>query len=202
MHASLQPENALILPKWTGDPNDKTLVSLIPFLEYLANLDVADVRTVLASFTPEQRKDLPAEFHRRQQLARDRFETARKNSLGSKSSSGGGFLSNMLGLKPSMAGAPGGMVMINPETGEPEPTFGEEMARGKDLQDQIREREIQKNGEQWLKDMKAEDEKFQKEAMDQMKKGATSWFRLPFGSSGQKAAQETQGTSESRVDGK
>ena len=32
-HVSLQPENSIILPKWKGDPNDKGLVGLIPFLE-------------------------------------------------------------------------------------------------------------------------------------------------------------------------
>ena len=32
-HVSAQPENAIILPKWTGQPGDKGLVSMIPFLE-------------------------------------------------------------------------------------------------------------------------------------------------------------------------
>lgn len=32
-HAARQPDNALILPKWTGDPEDKGLIELIPFLE-------------------------------------------------------------------------------------------------------------------------------------------------------------------------
>lgn len=32
-HVSLQPENAIILPKWTGDPKDRDLVAMIPFLE-------------------------------------------------------------------------------------------------------------------------------------------------------------------------
>ena len=32
-HVSAQPENAIILPKWTGQPGDKGLVAMIPFLE-------------------------------------------------------------------------------------------------------------------------------------------------------------------------
>ena len=32
-HTALQPENAIIVPKWNDDPNDKGLVGLIPFLE-------------------------------------------------------------------------------------------------------------------------------------------------------------------------
>jgi len=30
---SLQPENAIIVQKWKGDPQDKGLITLIPFLE-------------------------------------------------------------------------------------------------------------------------------------------------------------------------
>ena len=32
-HVQMQPENAIILPKWSGDPKDKNLIALIPFLE-------------------------------------------------------------------------------------------------------------------------------------------------------------------------
>jgi hypothetical protein len=30
---SLQPENAIVLPKWKGDADDKGLIALLPFLE-------------------------------------------------------------------------------------------------------------------------------------------------------------------------
>jgi import inner membrane translocase subunit TIM50 len=30
---SLQPENAIVLPKWKGDIDDKGLIALLPFLE-------------------------------------------------------------------------------------------------------------------------------------------------------------------------
>jgi NLI interacting factor-like phosphatase len=29
----LQPENAVLMQKWTGDPQDKGLIAIIPFLE-------------------------------------------------------------------------------------------------------------------------------------------------------------------------
>lgn len=32
-HVSLQPENAIIVPKWEGDSRDKGLIAMIPFLE-------------------------------------------------------------------------------------------------------------------------------------------------------------------------
>lgn len=53
-HAKNQPENAIILPKWQGDPKDphaKDLVALIPFLEYCATMGIQDIRTVLGEST-------------------------------------------------------------------------------------------------------------------------------------------------------
>lgn len=32
-HVSTHPENAIILPKWKGDPKDRGLIAMIPFLE-------------------------------------------------------------------------------------------------------------------------------------------------------------------------
>lgn len=32
-HVRLQPENAIVYPKWTGQKNDRGLIELIPFLE-------------------------------------------------------------------------------------------------------------------------------------------------------------------------
>lgn len=49
-HARLQPENAIILEKWKGDPKDKGLVALIPFLEYVASMGFEDVRPASKDF--------------------------------------------------------------------------------------------------------------------------------------------------------
>ena len=70
-HARLQPENSIILDKWQGDPKDKTLVALIPFLEYMAGMGVEDVRPVLKSF---EGTDIPIEFTKREKAMRDRFQ--------------------------------------------------------------------------------------------------------------------------------
>lgn len=32
-HVSTHPENAIVIPKWKGDPKDVGLVAMIPFLE-------------------------------------------------------------------------------------------------------------------------------------------------------------------------
>jgi import inner membrane translocase subunit TIM50 len=39
-HVSTHPENSIIVPKWKGDPHDKGLVAMIPFLECLCSLPV------------------------------------------------------------------------------------------------------------------------------------------------------------------
>lgn len=38
------PENGIEVPRWNGDPNDTTLLDLVPFLESLSKEDVSDVR--------------------------------------------------------------------------------------------------------------------------------------------------------------
>ncbi|KAL8768222.1 MAG: hypothetical protein Q9194_005768, partial [Teloschistes cf. exilis] len=156
-HASLQPSNAIILQKWTGQPADTELVSLIPFLEYIASMGISDTRDVLKSFANTH---IPTEYARRENIAREKFrqqyaeETgARSNrsnrSSSSSSSSSGGILSR-LGFTSS-AGR-----MVAPD-GSPEESLSEAYAAGKTYMDQVRERgqrayevldkEIRENGE-------------------------------------------------------
>ncbi|RIB19430.1 HAD-like domain-containing protein [Gigaspora rosea] len=49
---SLQPENVISVPPWTGDPNDSYLVDIIPFLEGISLLlsEVQDIRPVIKEF--------------------------------------------------------------------------------------------------------------------------------------------------------
>lgn len=58
-NASLQPDNAVIMPKWDGKPGDRGLVEMIPFLESIAIYAPADVRPVLKHYAG---KDIPREF--------------------------------------------------------------------------------------------------------------------------------------------
>lgn len=169
-HARLQPENAVVLDKWTGDPKDKTLVALIPFLEYLAGMGVEDVRPVLKSF---EGTVIPAEFAKREKAMRERFEADLAEEKKKKPSLSMGSLAGALGLKS-------GRTM----DGEVSPSEG--LAQGKMLWDQIRERgqknyemidrEIRENGEKWLAEMAAEEEKARQEQMASMKGSFTGVF--------------------------
>jgi mitochondrial import inner membrane translocase subunit TIM50 len=173
-HVKLQPENAIILPKWKGQPRDKNLVGLIPFLEYVATMGVEDVRTALKSF---EGKDIPAEFALREAKAREAFNKALAEEQAKKPKhSAGGWLMGALGLKDQSHGMVVGDVSVT-----------EGFKQGKMLSDQIRERgqanyeamekEIRENGEKWLKEMQEEEKRLMEEQMKSMKKGAMSWFK-------------------------
>ncbi|EAQ93884.1 hypothetical protein CHGG_02119 [Chaetomium globosum CBS 148.51] len=175
-HVREQPENAIILPKWTGDPKDKELVSLVPLLEFIHTMQYDDVRKVIKSFDGHH---IPTEFARREALAR--AEHNKRVQAKSSRGSGMSWLSSHLGLKPSNMS-----LMVAPE-GEENPQ--EAFAKGKMLQDIARERgmrnylmleeEIRKNGEKWLKEEQEAMEKAQKEAMKSMKSSFFGWFTPP-----------------------
>lgn len=182
-HVRTQPENAIVLPKWTGDAKDRQLVALIPFLEYIFTMKYGDVRKVLKSF---EGTDIPTEFARREAIARAEFQKQLESHRGKRvhkaSSEGGiGRLGSMLGLKSStMSG------MVQPEG---EANLAEQLAQGKMLQDiareqgqrtyEMMEKEIRENGEKWLKEEAAMQEKMQQEAMQNMKQSFTGWFVDP-----------------------
>ncbi|RFU32737.1 hypothetical protein B7463_g3634, partial [Scytalidium lignicola] len=172
-HAKHQPENAIILPKWGGDPKDKELVSLIPFLEYIHTMADPDVRKTLQSFDG---KHIPTEFARREVIARKKFqEQLAEEQKKRPKRSGLGLLTNALGVKHQP-------MMMDPA----EQTPAEAFAQGKMLQDMARERgqrnyealekEIRENGEKWLKEEAAMEEKAKEEGMKAMKSGFTGWF--------------------------
>ncbi|KAI0203580.1 NIF-domain-containing protein [Astrocystis sublimbata] len=173
-HVQNQPENAIILPPWKGDKNDKDLVSLIPFLEYIFAMEYKDTREVLKSFAG---KHIPTEFARREAIARAEFQKQIEGQK-RKRPSGMGALGNMLGLK-------GNMGIMQPADGEISPA--EAFAQGKMLQDIIRERgqknyemmekQIRENGETWLKEAQQMQEQQQAEAMNSMKSSFTDWFK-------------------------
>ena len=179
-HVRAQPENAIVLPKWEGDPKDTELVALIPFLEYIYTMQYGDVRKVLQSFDG---KHIPTEFARREAIARAEFQKqleahGRRPKAGKTGGAGIGGLGALLGLKSS------NMAVMQPVDGEPD--VASQIAQGKMLQDIARERgqrtyemmekEIRENGEKWLKEEAAMQEKMQQEAMQSMKQSFTSWF--------------------------
>lgn len=166
-----QPENAIILPKWKGDPKDNELVSLVPFLEFIYAMNYGDVRKVLKSFEGQH---IPTEFARREAIAR-----AEHNKLvAAKAKKAGlGSLGARFGIKPSK---------LNPMAMEGEEDPAEAFAKGKMIQDIQRERglrnylameeEIKKNGEMWLKMEQEAQEKAQKEMMKNMQSSVFGWF--------------------------
>ncbi len=201
-HVRAQPENAIILPKWKGDPEDTELVGLIPFLEYIYTMQYGDVRSILKSF---EGTNIPKEFARREAIARAEFqkqlEGQRKKRV---HQAGGGIagLGSLLGLKSS------NMSVMVPAEGEL--PLAEQLAQGKMLQDIARERgqrnyevmekEIRENGEKWLKEEAAAQEKMQQDAMQSMKQSFAGWFvntpTAPITPSGEQkpaASEPTQG---------
>ncbi|KYK57961.1 inner membrane translocase subunit tim-50 [Drechmeria coniospora] len=163
-----QPENAIILDPWKGEPKDTDLVGLIPFLEYIHTMQYDDVRKVIKSFDG---KHIPTEFARREAIARKEFNKQLETHKSKHSKpSGMGALGNLLGLKPA------NMSMTMSPEGEQNPS--EAFAQGKMLQDLARERgqrnyellekEVRENGEKWLQEEKVAMEKAQKEAMSSM----------------------------------
>ncbi len=177
-HAKLQPENAIILPKWKGDLQDKELVSYIPFLEFIATFDSRDTRQVLKSY---EGTHIPSEFARREGKIREQLRKENAEARAKRPKRSIGSLGNVLGTKPQGGGIDG-----------TEHSLSEGFEQGKTFQDQVRERgqkqyeimekEIRENGEKWIKEMAEEEKKMSEEAMKGMKSSISSVF--PFGGRG------------------
>ncbi|QIW98743.1 hypothetical protein AMS68_004261 [Peltaster fructicola] len=182
-HVKNQPENAIVLPKWSGDPKDPNtndLVALIPFLEYVATMSVDDVREVIRSF---EGKHIPTEFARREAIARENFnkQLAAEQSKKPKMSLGAVF-GGGLGIKADRAG---GMMLNDGQS------VAEGLSQGKMLSDQIREqgqkqyefleKQIREQGAQWLKDEEDEQKRLMDEQMKEMKKNPVGTLARWFG---------------------
>jgi len=91
-HYLTHPENAVILPKWKGDPTDKGLVAMIPFLESIAIYKPTDVRPILEAYSD---KDIPVEYAKKEAEAKaNHIEEWKKKSRHVSSSS----FSSLFGL--------------------------------------------------------------------------------------------------------
>jgi import inner membrane translocase subunit TIM50 len=95
---SLQPTNAILMKPWNGKADDTDLVRLIPLLEWIASQPVKDVRPILKSFDGT---DAPAEYARREAVARAKFEEEWHRSNKANS-----WASSFLGVKPPSQPAP------------------------------------------------------------------------------------------------
>lgn len=157
-----QPENAIIVKKFEGDSNDKELVSLIPFLEYIPAMRTKDVREVIKAF---EGTHIPTEYAKREAIARKRFEAKLEEERKKHPRSGLGWGARALGIKPQ------------PQF-EGDITFAEALASGKMIQDIYRERGqreyerfdklIRTEGPKWLAEEAAMAKKMQEEMMKSM----------------------------------
>ncbi|POS83290.1 hypothetical protein EPUL_004430 [Erysiphe pulchra] len=152
-HVKKQPENAIILEPWRGDPTDKELVSLIPFWNIFLPWHIL-------TFGKHSN-------HSKEQLEEEKKRRPKQSILG--------LLGDALGIKYQP-------MMFDPNEQSPAEAF----AQGKMLQDQARERgqrnyqilekEIRENGEKWLKEEAALEEKSKEESMKALKSGITGFF--------------------------
>ncbi|KAG8204845.1 TIM50, partial [Candida africana] len=91
--AALQPENSIIVKKWEGQP-DEYLISLIPFLEYLATQPVKDVRPILNSY--KDKSNIVAEFAERENKLREQWRKDHGGNNGKPNA--GNFIAKLLGI--------------------------------------------------------------------------------------------------------
>lgn len=141
-------------------------------------MELQDVRKVLASYRGTH---IPTEFYRRETRAREEFMKRREEELARRGKlPGAGVISGLsgaFGFKQSQA------VMQIPGQQTP----AEALAEGKMLSDQIRERgqqgylelqkQIEANGETWLKQKAEEDKAMMEEGMKNITGGVFDIFK-------------------------
>jgi len=96
-HLYLHPENAIILPKWTGDKEAMGgLVRLIPFLESIAIHKPEDVRSILKAYAG---KDVAIEYANKEAESKQKHIEEWERQGGNKSVVGGFTMSSLFGAK-------------------------------------------------------------------------------------------------------
>ena len=135
--------------------------------------DPKDTREVLKSF---KGTDLPTEFARREALHREKFLKELEERKTKRPRRSSAVLGNILGAKPQ--GSLDGLESLS-EAFDQGKTYNDLVRERGQKQYEILEREIQENGEKWLKEMAEEEKKAQDDAMKSMKSNFTSVF--PFG---------------------
>ncbi len=164
------------MPKWKGQPGDKGLIALIPFLEYIAMMSQAgapiDVRQALKSI---EGKDIPTEYARREARLRAAHQADLTEQKKKSKGSAGGMFMKSLGLDASRQDRMFGDTSV---------TQG--LAEGKMMIDIFREfhkknyeymdKEIRENGAQWLKDEEEAMKKEQEASAQSVRAGALGWL--------------------------
>lgn len=94
-HWERNSNNTIKLAPWKGDPKDKTLVGLIPLLEYLGGLGIQDVRPIIEGFGD---KDVIQEYARREALAREEWNKQQEEKKLKAKKSAGRWVMGALGV--------------------------------------------------------------------------------------------------------
>ncbi|GLB37985.1 putative import inner membrane translocase subunit TIM50 [Lyophyllum shimeji] len=132
-HVSTHPENAVVLPKWKGDPKDNGLIAMIPFLESIAIYRPPDVRPILTAY---HGKNIPLEYAKKEAEAKARHIEEWKNKKGVSSRS----FSSLFGLSGANPAA-------TPTAGMP-PTYLEQKRREAQMQYQEEQKYIAEHREE------------------------------------------------------
>lgn len=89
---SLQPENSIVVNKWDGKADDY-LISMIPFLEYLATQQFADIRPILNTY--KDKSKIVEEFAERERKLREQWN---KDHGKSGKPNAASFVAKLLGV--------------------------------------------------------------------------------------------------------
>ncbi|KAJ7050490.1 HAD-like domain-containing protein [Mycena amicta] len=119
-HVSTHPENAIIIPKWKGDPNDKGLIAMVPFLESIGIYKPQDVRPILAAY---QGKDIPVEYAKKEAEAKAAY--LEKWSSNRPQGAGVSGFSSMLGIGKSKPQIP--LTYLEQKRREAQEQYAEEL---------------------------------------------------------------------------
>lgn len=151
-HVSPNPENAIIFSKWTGDPKDRGLVAMIPFLESIGIFKPPDVRPILNAY---HGKDIALEYAKKEaEMKSKHIEDWEKNKKG--------HLANSFTLS-SLFGSSG-------QTSPIPPTYLEQKRREAQLQYKEEQAYIAANKENFERLIKED-----QEAMAREMAGSTFW---------------------------
>ncbi|KAH7929536.1 HAD-like protein [Leucogyrophana mollusca] len=123
-HVSTHPENAIVLPKWTGSPGDRGLIAIIPFLESIGIYKPQDVRPILQAYSG---KDIPIEYAKKEAEAKLKHIEEWKGK--SKGLSTGGFtLSSLFGSTGEVTHSPIPPTYLEQKRAEAQRVYKEEQA--------------------------------------------------------------------------
>lgn len=86
-HCKYHPENAILIPSWTDEPDDTALLDLIPFLEDMVHEDVPDIRTETTALQGKHLKTALEEYRANSAFKSNRLSSARGSLFGLSASS-------------------------------------------------------------------------------------------------------------------